>query len=155
MDIQYLTEGSTVYFPVENEGALFSIGDGHATQGDGEVCQTALETPLSITAELTLRPDMSIEQPELETDHPYTPHAKREPMYATTGISDDLMAATKQAVSHMLDHLEGEHGLARSEAYILCSVAVDLKINQVVAAPNWTVTAHLSKDLFPSWVLHS
>jgi acetamidase/formamidase len=70
-------------------------------------------------------------------------------MYGTTGIADDLMVATKKAVRHMNDHLESERGLTRGEAYILCSAAVDLKINEVVDVPNWTVTAYLPESIFP------
>lgn len=150
MDVQYLTEGATVYLPVATEGARFSLGDGHAAQGDGEVCQTALETPLSVTATLTCRSNLDMDQPQFETDHPYSPHGHPEPMYATTGIDGDLMTATKKAVRQMLDHLEAQHGLARPDAYILCSVLVDLKINQVVAAPHWTVSAHLPQSIFPA-----
>jgi acetamidase/formamidase len=71
-------------------------------------------------------------------------------MYATTGIAADLMDATKLAVRHMLDHLHDQHGLARSEAYLLCSAAVDLKINQAVNQPRWTVSAYLPESLFPA-----
>ena len=149
MDVKHLTAGSTVYLPVEVAGALFSIGDGHAAQGDGEVCISAIETPLTVTARLDLRPDMSIEQPQFETTGPFTPSGEDEPMYATTGIADDLMEATKLAVRHMIDHLHDERGLTRGEAYILCSVAVDLKINEVVDAPNWVVSAYLPERLFP------
>ncbi len=149
IDVQYLTEGATVYLPVETAGGRFSIGDGHAAQGDGEVCQTALETPLSVTATLTRRPDLDIDQPQFETTHPYSPHGQPEPMYATTGIDSDLMTASRKAVRQMLDHLEKQHELARTDAYILCSVVVDLKINQVVAAPHWTVSAHLPQSIFP------
>jgi acetamidase/formamidase len=70
-------------------------------------------------------------------------------MYATTGIADDLMEATKKAVRHMIDHLHDHRDLTRGEAYILCSAAVDLKISEVVDAPNWTVTAYLPESIFP------
>ena len=149
MDVKHLTEGSTVYLPVEAEGALFSTGDCHAAQGDGEVCVTGIEAPMFVTARFDVRTDMTIEQPQLRTDHPFTPTGRDEPMYATTGIAPDLMEATKKAVRHMIDHLETERGLTRSEAYILCSAAVDLKISEVVDAPNWTVTAYVADSLFP------
>jgi acetamidase/formamidase len=102
-----------------------------------------------VTARFDVLKDKSISQPELETTGPFTPTGRDEPMYGTAGIADDLMEATKKAVRHMLDHLEAERGLSRSEAYILCSAAVDLKISEVVDAPNWTVTAYLPESIFP------
>lgn len=149
LDVKHMTQGATVYLPVEVDYALFSIGDGHAAQGDGEVCISAIEAPLSITVRLDVRSDMDIEQPEFRTSHPFTPTGTDEPMYATTGISDDLMDATKLAVRHMIDHLSEERGLSRGDAYILCSTAVDLKINEVVDAPNWVVSAYLPESIFP------
>jgi acetamidase/formamidase len=70
-------------------------------------------------------------------------------MYGTPGIAPDLMDATKKAVRHMIAHLHEERGLTRDEAYILCSTAVDLKISEVVDAPNWTVSAYLPESIFP------
>ncbi|MFB6301120.1 MAG: acetamidase/formamidase family protein, partial [Halobacteriales archaeon] len=98
MDIKHLTAGSTLYLPVEVDGALFSTGDCHAAQGDGEVCVTGIEAPMFVTARLTVRTEMSIEQPQFETDHPFTPRGVDQEMYATAGIDDDLMEATKLAV---------------------------------------------------------
>ncbi len=149
MDVKHMTAGSTVYLPVETEGALFSTGDCHAAQGDGEVSVTGVEAPMYVTARFDVRSDMDIAQPQFETDHPFTPTGRDESMYGTTGIAPDLMEATKKAVVHMIDHLEAERGLTRGEAYILCSAAVDLKINEVVDAPNWTVSAYLPDSLFP------
>jgi acetamidase/formamidase len=148
-DIKHLTAGSTLYLPVEVAGALFSTGDCHAAQGDGEVCVTGIEAPMFVTARFDVLKDKSVSQPELETTGPFTPTGADEPMYATAGIADDLMVATKKAVRHMIDHLEAERGLTRGEAYILCSAAVDLKISEVVDAPNWTVTAYLPESVFP------
>jgi acetamidase/formamidase len=149
MDVKHLTEGATVYLPVEVADGLFSIGDGHAAQGDGEVCISAIETELSATVRFDLRTDVEIDQPQFRTSHPFTATGRDEPMYATTGIADDLMEATKRAVVAMIDHLHGERGLSRHEAYILCSVAVDLKVNEVVDAPNWVVSAYLPESIFP------
>jgi len=149
MDVKHLTAGSTLYLPVEAEGALFSTGDCHAAQGDGEVCVTGIEAPMFVTARFDVRSDMEIAQPQFETDHPFTPRGADEPMYGTTGIAPDLMDATKKAVRHMIRHLHEERGLSRAEAYILCSAIVDLKINEVVDAPNWTVSAYLPESIFP------
>ena len=149
VDVKHMTAGSTVYLPVEADGALFSTGDCHIAQGDGEVCVTGVEAPMFVTARFDVRTDVSIQQPQFQSDHPYTPTGRDEPMYATTGIAPDLMEATKMAVRHMIDHLEATRGLSRSEAYILCSAAVDLKISEVVDAPNWTVSAYLPESIFP------
>jgi len=149
MDVKHLTAGSTVYLPVEVAGALFSIGDCHAAQGDGEVCVTGIEAPMTVTARLRLVEDRSISQPQLETTGPFTASGRDEPAYGTTGIAPDLMEATKLAVRHMIDHLASERGLTRGEAYMLCSAAVDLKISEVVDAPNWTVTAYVPESIFP------
>ncbi len=149
MDVKHMTAGSTVYLPVEAEGALFSTADCHAAQGDGEVCVTGIEAPMFVTARFSVRKDMSIEQPQFETTGPFTPTGRDEPMYATTGISDDLMDATKKATRHMIDHLAENRGLTRGEAYILCSAAMDLKVSEVVDAPNWIVTAYIPDSIFP------
>ena len=149
LDVKHLTAGSTLYLPVEVDGALVSVGDCHAAQGDGEVCVTGIEAPMDVTARLTLRRDLDLEQPQFETTGPFTATGSDEPTYGTTGIADDLEAASRLAVRHMIDHLHDERGLARDDAYLLCSAAVDLKVNQVVNAPNWTVSAYLPEGIFP------
>jgi len=149
MDVKHMTPGSTVYFPVECAGALFSTGDCHAAQGDGEVSVTGVEAPMFVTARFDVRSDMEIHQPQFETTGPFTPTGVDEPMYGTTGIDPDLMEATKKATRHMITHLHEERGLSRAEAYILCSAAVDLKVNEVVDAPNWTVSAYVPESIFP------
>ena len=149
MDVKHMTAGSTVYLPVEVEGALFSTGDCHAAQGDGEVCVTGVEAPMFVTARFSVRTDMDIEQPQLHTRGPFTPAGVDEPMYATTGIDSDLMEATRKATRHMIDHLHEHRDLTRGEAYLLCSAAMDLKVSEVVDAPNWTVTAYIADSIFP------
>ena len=149
LDVKHLTAGSTLYLPVEVAGALFSVGDCHAAQGDGEVCVTGIEAPMSVTARLSLRSDVDLEQPRFETTGPFTPAGVDGPTYGTTGLAEDLLTATRRAVRHMLDHLQGERGLTRAEAYLLCSAAVDLKVNQVVNEPTYTVSAYLPESLFP------
>lgn len=149
LDVKHLTAGSTLYLPVGVEDALFSLGDCHGAQGDGEVCVTGIEAPMSVTARLRLESDREVTQPEFETTGPYSAHGPDEPTYATTGISDDLMDATKKAVRHMIDHLHERRDLTRAEAYLLCSAIVDLKINEVVDKPNWVVSAYLPQTIFP------
>jgi acetamidase/formamidase len=141
VDVRYLTEGATLFLPVEVAGALFSIGDGHAAQGDGEVCLTAIEAPLDVTARLSLRRDLSLEYPRLRSPGPGV--TVEGPRFATTGVGPDLMAAAKAAVTELIDHLHANYELTRSEAYMLSSVLADLKINEVVNEPNWVVSAHV------------
>ena len=145
MDIKQLTTGSTLYLPVAVDGALFSCGDGHAAQGDGEVCVTAIETTMTATLRFTVRRDIRIAAPEFETT---TAGAQPGRHYVTTGIAPDLMEASRQAVRAMIAHLGTAHGLSRAEAYVLCSVAADLKISEVVDVPNWVVSAFLPLGLF-------
>ena len=149
VDVKHLTAGSTVYLPVAVESALFSIGDGHAAQGDGEVCVSAIETPTEITARLTIREDMDIEAPRFETTGPFAPSGRDEPAFATMGIRDDLMDASRDAVRRLVEYLHEHRELSREAAYVLCSVAADLKINEVVDAPNWVVSAYITESLFP------
>jgi len=149
VDVKHLITGSTLYLPVAVDDALFSIGDGHAAQGDGEVCISGIETPTEITTRFTLRSDMDITAPQFETLGPFTASGTDEPMYATMGVASDLMEAAKEAVRGMISHLHKHRGLSREEAYILCSVAADLKINEIVNEPNWVVSAYIPKDLFP------
>lgn len=148
IDTKHLTKGATVYLPVLVPGALFSVGDGHAAQGDGEVCGTAIETPMRITLRLTVRKDVHVPELQFCTAGPLTPRTNTAPYYATTGHGPDLMEAARNAVRHMIDYLERTHGLSRPDAYMLCSVAADLKINEVVDAPNWIVGAYLPTSIF-------
>ena len=138
MDDPHMVEGSTIYFPVLVEGALFSIGDGHATQGMGEVCGTAIETPLRIVYEIeVLKGVRSIPEPEYETDD----------YYAVTAIGTTIDMAAKKAVGFMVDYLVAEHGLGRNDAYALCSLAGDLKIAEVVDVPHMMVAMHMPKEV--------
>jgi acetamidase/formamidase len=139
MDDPHLTEGTTVYFPVFVEGALFSIGDCHSVQGAGEVCGTAVETPMRIIYELNvIKGKRHLKEPQYETDD----------YYAVTAFATTLDEAAKKAVHYMVDYLEAEHGLSRTEAYVLCSLAGDLKIAEVVDAPHMLVSVHMSKKIF-------
>ena len=148
MDTKHLTKGAKLYLPVETQGALFSLGDGHAAQGDGEVCGTAIETPMRATVRLTVRKDLKVRAPQFVTVGPLAPRANTAPYFATDGIGPDLLEAARDAVRQMIDHLEHAHGLSRPNAYMLCSVAVDLKICEVVDAPNWLVGAFLPQSIF-------
>jgi acetamidase/formamidase len=147
MDIKQLTAGATLYLPVWMDGALFSVGDTHAIQGDGEVCVTAVEMSGRVTARFALERGRGLAEPQLRTTRAPSAAAPG-PWFATTAHGPDLFAASQQAVRYMIDHLVRERGLSREQAYVLCSVTVDLKISEIVDAPNWIVSAFLPEGVF-------
>ena len=149
MDIRQLVAGSTLYLPVEVDGALFSVGDAHAAQGDGEVCVSAIEMSSTVTLRFRVRSDLSFQEPQFQTPGMRSLGSSG-PAYVTTANGPDLLASTKQAVRYMLGHLERTYGLSRFDAYCLASVAVDLKISEVVDAPNWIVSAFLPLEIVAS-----
>ncbi len=148
MDIKHLCRGSVLYLPVWVEGALLSVGDAHAAQGDGEVCITAVEMSATITLRIGLKTGRSIPEPQLRAPGPLCAATNRGPFFATTAHGPDLYECAQRAVRYMIEHLVEERGLSREEAYVLCSVAADLKINEIVDAPNWIVSAFLPELVF-------
>jgi acetamidase/formamidase len=149
MDIRQLGAGATLYLPVEVDGALLGIGDTHGAQGDGEVCGTAIESAMTVRARVTVRRDVAIDGPEFDVRRPLErPSAAWAGYHVTTGIAPDLLEAARVAVRRMIAYLGATRDLGPAEAYGLCSVAVDLKISEVVDAPNWVVSAFLPGDLF-------
>jgi acetamidase/formamidase len=122
MDVRQLTAGSTLYLPIEVDNALFSVGDAHAAQGDGEVCITATETGLIGTFELHVRGDMSLEWPLAET----ATHM------ITMAFDPDLDDCVVIALRQMIDLIVKRAGITREQAYTLCSLAADLRVTQVV-----------------------
>jgi acetamidase/formamidase len=122
MDNKELIAGTTLYLPIHVDGALFSVGDGHGVQGDGEVCITAIETGLIGTFELHLRDDTTLEWPMAET-----------PTHVITMAFDpDLDDAVVIALRDMIKLICARTRLSREDAYTLCSLAADLRITQVV-----------------------
>ena len=122
LDLKELGAGATLYLPVWTEGALFSAGDGHAVQGDGEVCITALETALTGTFELIVRKDLRLTFPRAET-----------PTHLISfGLNEDLDDAAKQAVREMIRIIRERLNVTAAEAYALCSLAVDFHVTQLV-----------------------
>ena len=148
MDIRHLTAGTTLYLPVWVEGALFSTGDAHAAQGDGEVCITAVEIAATITLRIDLEKGRSLQEPRFRSAGPVCVSTNTGSWYATTAHGPDLHECSQRAVRYMVEHLVGERGLSREQAYVLCSVCVDLKINEIVDAPNWLVSAFLPEAVF-------
>ncbi len=122
MDNKELKAGTTLYLPVFNHGALFMAGDGHGMQGDGEVCITALEIGLSGTFRLTVRKDMHLE----------FPFAENATHLMSIGLDEDLDDAAKQAVREMVHHVCLRTSLTRNQAYMLCSLAGNLRVTQLV-----------------------
>jgi acetamidase/formamidase len=148
MDTKHLGVGTTLYLPVGVEGALFSVGDTHSAQGDGEVCGTAIETAMEVSLRLSVRRDFHIEAPQYRVPPSALAGAEGTGYHVSTGVAPNLMEATRQAVRATIEHLGDSQGLSREEAYALCSVAVDLRIHEVVDAPNWVVGAFLPDDIF-------
>jgi acetamidase/formamidase len=148
MDTRHLVAGSTLFLPVFVAGARISIGDGHATQGDGEVCGTAIETPMRALVRLTVRKDVRVSGPEFIAAADPNATLRAGPRYATDGIGPDLMVAARDAVRRMIDWLGREHGLSPVQAYLLCSVAVDLRVSEIVDVPNFVVTAYCPLGIF-------
>lgn len=148
MDTRHLVAGSTLFLPVFQPGARISIGDGHATQGDGEVSGTAIETPMRARVRLTVRKDLHLAAPAFLAAA--DPHAglRNGPRYATDGIGPDLMVAARDAVRRMVEWMGREHGLDAVQAYLLCSVIVDLRISEIVDVPNWVVSFYFPRCVF-------
>jgi len=122
MDNKELRVGTTLYLPVFNEGAMFSAGDGHGRQGDGEVCITALETALHGEFRLTVRKDMKLT----------APFAENKEYLISMGFDEDLDQAMKKALRDMITQVTNRSSLSRNQAYMLLSLAGDLRITQVV-----------------------
>jgi formamidase len=147
MDIRQLVAGSRLFLPIDVPGALFSIGDLHFAQGDGEVCGTAIEVAGAVSLRLDVHKVPAPRFPAYET--PSRP-ARRS--FATMGIpveaGMDLNAATRAALLEMIAHLERRYGFERPAAYALCSACVDLRLSEVVDVPYPLVSALVPLDVF-------
>jgi formamidase len=158
VDIKQLTAGTRLFLPVDTPGALFSAGDAHFAQGDGEVCGTAIEMRATARVRFTVHSGMAITEPQFSrTDYWVAPeYAAPRRFYATTGRSvdpdgavrpEDATHAARNAMLQMIDHLQ-TRGWKRQQAYAICSVAVDLRVSQLVDVPHFVVTAFLPEDIF-------
>ena len=150
MDIKHLRAGTTLLLPVGVEGALFSVGDTHAAMGDAEVCGTAVETAMDLTLRISVRRGLSLPAPQYRVPAGELARTQQSAYHVCTGVDADLLEATRQATRALIDHLVDVRGLERDEAYALCSVAADLRIHEVVDAPNWMVGAFMPDDVFTS-----
>jgi acetamidase/formamidase len=150
MDIRQTVKGCTLWLPVQVEGALFSCGDAHGAQGDGEMCGTAVEAPMFAALRFSLEKGRSIPGPQYRTPAPLTPRVDCAPFFATTGVGRDLYAAAQEAVRAMIDHIVTSYDLSPEDAYVLCSIAVDLKISEIVDGGVYIVSALLPEAIFTS-----
>jgi formamidase len=160
LDVRQMIAGTRILFPVWTEGGLFSAGDGHFAQGDGESCGTAVEMRATLRVRVDVRKGEAVERhlrdvrfgsPGADLD------ARPRPTFSTTGLcvyakeggrADDLTAAARSALRNMIEHLVHEYGYSRQQAYAICSVAVHLKVGQVVDSPNYVATATVPLDIF-------
>ncbi len=145
MDTRDLSEGTELLLPVEVKGALFSCGDGHAAQGDGEVCGTAIECPMKITLKLDLVKNTGLRYPRFVTAGPVSRHLDEKGYIVTTGVGPDLMESARNAVSDMVDHIASTFGMKDFEAYMLCSVCADLRISEIVDMPDYIVSYYFPR----------
>jgi formamidase len=163
MDVKQMVAGTTLYLPVQAPGGLFSVGDAHFAQGDGETCGTAIETSATFVArfellrgEATRRGQMD---PSFARDNDFADHETSLPrrFYATTGIPihrdgrnehENITVAARNALLNMIDHIVDAYGYSPEQAYCLTSVAVDLRISQTVDVPNVIVSAFLPLNIF-------
>ncbi len=148
MDVRELSTGGTLYLPVLNPGALFSTGDAHAAQGDGEVCINGIECPVDVTLRFHVHKNRPLAGPMVETSA-----ARRQEAYEGSWIvvesATDPAAAARAATSRMIDLLAERWGFSEIHAYLLCSVAMNLRLSQVVNEPMFTVSAAVPKHVLP------
>jgi acetamidase/formamidase len=148
MDVRDIGEGTELYLPIEVAGGLFSVGDMHAAQGDGEVCGTAIETAMDIALKFELVKGAKLRFPRYTTAGPVSRHFDAKGYEVTTGIGPDLMSGARDAVAGMVDLLSRRYHMAPVEAYMLCSVCADLRISSIVDMPNWVVTMYFPRIVF-------
>ena len=147
VDVRDLVIGSTFWLPVLADGALFSTGDCHSAQGQGEVCGTAIESPMTVTMRFNIRKDLSIRELQIRRPSPMTA-TDSQGYHITTAHGPDLFENAKNALRYMIEWLVRNRGLNESQAYCLCSAAGDLKIAEIVDAPNWIVAMHMPLSIF-------
>ena len=145
MDIRDLALGTELFLPVEVCGALFSVGDTHAAQGDGEVCGTAIESPMRVALHFDLIKRTPLSFPRFRTPGPVSRHLDAKGYEVATGIGPDLMQAARDAVRSMIELLMHQHAMPAIDAYLMCSVCGDLRISEIVDMPNWTVSFYFPR----------
>jgi len=151
MDVRELAAGATLYLPVLQPGALFSCGDAHAAQGDGEVCINGIECPADVTLRFRLHKQQALAGPLVESSAAPDEHGAA---WVVIESSTDALAAAHVATNRMVDLLASRWGFDPVHAYLLCSVAMNLRISQVVNDPIITVSASIAKSILPKRVLY-
>jgi acetamidase/formamidase len=148
LDVRELCAGSKLYLPVFNHGALFSCGDGHAAQGDGEVCINGIECPLDVTLRFHLHKHQPLAGPIVESSEAVAADSPAD-SWIIVESGEDIASAARSATSRMVDLLVSRWGFTEIHAYILCSVALKLRLSQVVNEPVFTVSGAISKQILP------
>ena len=148
LDVRELCAGSKLYLPVYNRGALFSCGDAHAAQGDGEVCINGIECPLDVTLRFHLHKQQPLSGPLVEASENVASDSTAN-AWVVVETGTDLADAARAATSRMVDLLVSRWGFSQVHAYILCSVALRLRLSQVVNEPVHTISAAISKQILP------
>jgi acetamidase/formamidase len=149
LDVRELCAASTLYLPVFNHGALFSCGDAHAAQGDGEVCLNGIECPLDVTLRFHLHRQQALSGPLVEASESVAPDSTAD-AWVVVETGTDLADAARAATSRMVDLLVSRWRFSELHAYILCSVALRLRLSQVVNEPVYTISAAISKQILPA-----
>ena len=149
LDVRELCAGSTLYLPVYNAGALFSCGDGHAAQGDGEVCINGIECPLDVTLRFKLHKNQPLAGPIVESSERAAPDATAD-AWVVVESGTDAAETARAATNRMVDLLASRWGFSDVHAYLLCSVALKLRLSQVVNEPMYTVSGAISRQILPA-----
>ena len=152
LDVRELSAGATLYLPVMVPGALFSAGDAHAAQGDGEVCINGMECPAEVRLGFTLHKHRPLAGPMIEAAARV---GEDGPAWVVVESGRDAFETAKAATGRMIDLLMAEWGFSAVDAYVLCSVAMRLRLSQVVNRPMVTVSAGLAKSILPGRRLFS
>jgi len=149
LDVRELCAGSRLFLPVLNRGALFSCGDGHAAQGDGEVCINGIECPVNATLRFRLHKQQALAGPLVESGSAFLLESRSEE-WVVVETGTDLAEAARGATLRMIELLVSRWGFSDVHAYILCSVAMRLRLSQVVNEPVYTVSAAIAKQILPA-----
>jgi len=150
MDIRDIGAGTVLYLPVQVPGALLSVGDPHAAQGEGEVCGTGVESPIDVTLRIGLVKGAAPSAPRFVTQGSTTDHLSGKGYEVTTGIGPDLLENARKALRRMVEHISVQQNLAPVDVYLICSACADMRISQVVDDPNWIVSCYFPRIVFAS-----
>jgi len=145
MDVRELSTGATLYLPVQQPLALFSCGDAHAAQGDGEVCINGIECPADVKLRFHLHKQQPLAGPLVES----SASDEQGTSWLMVESHTDAMTAARAATDRMIDLLVSHWGFEPVHAYLLCSVAMKLRVSQVVNEPLITVSAAMAKSILP------